>query len=269
MRHVPLLVLAAGQRCGSTLVQRLLTSHPEVLIWGEHDGQVDRVLEAGEGLLAWSADAGHIAREEFERHAYQGWMANLIPDTDRILDSLRRFVEALYAEPAAALGRPIWGFKEVRYGPSEVRRLHRLFPDLAVILLVRDPRDVLRSLDEWERWSRGIWTRERTKLTVEHWQRLARSFLPGTAFDPVPVLRLRYEDVVNDPALTCEIVGKHTGLDPHAFDRAVFAKRVHVEEPIARFGRDLREWEGLPDSLRQLLAPPELRRIANAWGYDI
>lgn len=269
MPHAPLLVLAAGQRCGSTLVQRLLTSHPGVLIWGEHGGHLDRILSATEGLLSWSEEFGRDAREEFERNAYQGWLANLTPDRDRIFDALRRFVEALYAEPAAAQGRPIWGFKEVRYSLTEARRLYRLFPDLAVILLIRDPRDVLRSLDEWERWSGGVWTRERTELTMQHWRRVAESFLPGTAVGSPPVLRLRYEDLVGDPAGTCEIVGKHTGLDPNAFDRNVFAKRIHIGEGLAHFGRDLREWGELPDSMRQLLDPPEIRQLAHACGYDL
>ena len=34
----PLLVLGAGQRCGSTLVQRLLCSHPDVMIWESTPG---------------------------------------------------------------------------------------------------------------------------------------------------------------------------------------------------------------------------------------
>jgi hypothetical protein len=269
MPHSPLLVLAAGQRCGSTLLQRLLSSHPEVHIWGEHGGHLDRILTAAEGLLTWSEEFGRDAREEFERNAYQGWMANLTPDQDRIVDAMRKFVELLYAEPAAALGRPVWGFKEVRYGLTEARRMQRLFPELAVVFLVRDPRDVLRSLDEWERWSYGVWTRARTVEAIEDWKRVAQTFVAGAALGSLPALCLRYEDMIADPASTCRMMGEHTGLDPDAFDKAVFGKRVHIGEGLAGFRRDVRKWDDLPESLHQLLDPPELRRLAAACGYPL
>jgi LPS sulfotransferase NodH len=264
MPHSPLLVLAAGQRCGSTLLQRLLSSNPKVHIWGEHGGHLDRVLTAAEGLIGWAHEYGQDARNEFEKSSYQGWMANLSPEQDRVVTAMRSFVELLYAEPAAALGRPVWGFKEVRYGPIEAQRLQRLFPELAVIFLVRDPRDVLRSLDEWERWSHGVWTRARSVEAMQDWKRVARTFVDvGT----LPALRLRYEDMIANPAETCRIVGEHTGLDPDEFDKAVFAKKIHIGEGLAGYGRDLRAWDELPEALRRLIDPPEMRELVAACGY--
>ena len=58
----PLLVLAAGQRCGSTLVQRLLCSHPRVRVWGEHVGQLRQVLTARQRLNLWSEANGMAGR---------------------------------------------------------------------------------------------------------------------------------------------------------------------------------------------------------------
>ncbi|GAA0971608.1 hypothetical protein GCM10009555_022970 [Acrocarpospora macrocephala] len=262
----PLLILAAGQRCGSTLLQRLLTSHPGVLIWGEQGGHLARILDAVDGLLSWSEDFGEHARAEYSHHAHHAWMANLTPDRDQILDALRHFVHALYGEPAARRGRPLWGLKEVRHSLADARRLNVLFPGMAVILLIRDPRDVLRSLDEWERRSAGLWTREHTEQALANWQRVAEDFLapPDTG---LPVLRLRYEDLVADPSGTCEIIATHTGLDAGAFDPTVFTKRVHIGEGLAHLPRDLREWDNLPVSLRRLLDPPAIRSITRACGY--
>ena len=112
---VPLLVLAAGQRCGSTLVQRLLCSHPRVMIWGEHGGQLRPILAAAERLRIWTDQDATYARDELAAWGYQGFIANLTPECPWIDDACSASVETLFAKPALELGRPIWGFKEVRY----------------------------------------------------------------------------------------------------------------------------------------------------------
>jgi len=267
----PLLILAGGQRSGSTLLQRLLSSHPDVLIWGESGGALDRLLHAIEDLLSWSRRYGGHAREEYAQDGHQSWMANLNPSVEGILAAARRFVGELYAAPAASEGRSIWGLKEVCYGLTEARRLHRFFPDLGVILLIRDPRDMLCSLDEWERYSDGKWTRTQTEHAVTAWRRVAEDFaaVDGTQVDGPPLLRLRYEDVVADPEGTCGQLGALIGLDPARFDRSVFARRVHIGARLTHLRRDLRDWTELPASLRSLLDTSEVRLAAQACGYEL
>jgi hypothetical protein len=259
----PILVLGAGQRCGSTLLQRLLCSHPDVFIWGEHDGGLRDLLSVGARLRRWSDGPGRRGRDLFDRGGYQSFMANMTPGEEPIDAALRAFVEALFAEPARARGRSVWGFKEVRYGAAEIAGLHRLFPGLAVVFVIRDPRDVLRSLDEWERLA-GPEARAYTEEAVGFWRDVGSDLL---AFSEVPVLRLRYEDVVADRTGTAELIGKHTGLDPGRFDMAVFANRVPGGPP--REGRVPRPWADLPDAMRQLLDSAEIHRVAAAYGYHL
>src|SRR5438874_131876 len=76
----PILVLGTGNRCGSTLIQRLLSSHPDVLIWGEHGGQLSQLLAAGAGIHDWSNRLGSRARAMFADGGYQSFMANLLPE---------------------------------------------------------------------------------------------------------------------------------------------------------------------------------------------
>ena len=138
--NAPLLILAAGQRCGSTLVQRLLSSHPDVLIWGEHAGQLREVLAVAERLGGWTAEFGELGRLGYARSGHQSFMANMTPEAVHIDDAVRAFLEALFAEPAAGLGRPVWGFKEVRYGLAEASRLSQgSFPDCRVVHITREP----------------------------------------------------------------------------------------------------------------------------------
>jgi len=261
----PILVLGAGHRCGSTLIQRLLTSHPDVMIWGEHYGQLQGLLEIHGKLREWADTLGRRARDLYQGDGYQSFMANLMPDTEHVDDAVRVFVRRLFEDPALAMGRPVWGFKEVRYGRPEVEGLARLFPGLRAIFVIRDPRDALRSLDEWER--QGTWSRALTTYAVDCWHRAAETFQSGGPADENPVLRLRYEDVVADPRGTATAVAEHTGLDETRFDATVFDRRVAGGPAGVR--RVLRDWADLPADLRALLDSDRTRHLAAGYGYRL
>jgi sulfotransferase family protein len=265
----PLLVLAAGQRCGSTLIQRLLCSHPRVLIWGEHAGQLRPVLAANERLRLWTETNGMAARNELAANGYQGFLANLTPERGVVDDAFFTFIETLFAKPAREVGRPIWGFKEVSYGLSDVLLLREFFPRLRVIQLVRDPRDVLRSLDEWERT--GGWERVNTAAALRHWLDVARSFV-GTATDPHLrsfTLSIRYEDLIQFSHAWTKAIAEHCALEADLLDESVFEHWVHAAGPRGRADRQLREWSDLPASLRAIVDDEELQMVASAYGYDL
>ncbi|HST47692.1 sulfotransferase family protein [Jatrophihabitans sp.] len=261
----PILILAAGQRCGSTLVQRLLSSHPKVLIWGEHAGQLREVLAVGERLTDWTAEHGELGRLGYARSGHQSFMANLTPEAGAIDDAVRAFVEVLFAQPAADLGRPVWGFKEVRYGLAEARAFRRLFPDCRVVHITRNPRDILRSLEVWER---GEWKRADTEIAIRDWTRVGASFWPAPDLPPW-VLRVRYEDLVADPAHWSVRFAEHCGLEEELLDRRVFDRRIHAVGLGGRVRRTILDWADLPASLRALLDDDEVRRVARACGYSL
>ena len=265
----PLLVLAAGQRCGSTLAQRLLCSHPRVMIWGEHDGQLRQVLAAVERLRFWADHDAVAARNELATSGYQGFIANLTPERSHIDDACRAFIETLFAKPALALGRPIWGFKEVRYRLQDALLLQGLFPRLRVIQIVRDPRDVLRSLDNWE--GHPGWTRRNTEEALRYWLQVSSSFVGSDADCDLRKLTLtvRYEDLIADTRGWSAAIANHCELDAKSFDHTVFNNRVHTDVSYGETGRELRQWSELPASLRSLIDDEEIHQVASAYGYDL
>lgn len=254
----PLLVLGAGQRCGSTLLQRLISSHPEAFVWGEQRGHLANILEAVEGLRNHDAERGWGSRDEFARQGYQGFMANLMPEPAVVDQAFALFCARLFA----ADGARVWGFKEVRHDLPFAERLRRILPGTRVIFVVRDPRNVLRSLDEWEQnhW----WTRAETQASIDNWTRIAASFQEATT---LPVLTLRYEDFTEDPKGTARRVGAFAGLDPSGFDLAVFGRKVH--NLGAEGDRELRAWSDLPRALRAMLYEESTRTVAKAYDYWI
>jgi sulfotransferase family protein len=265
----PLLVLAAGQRCGSTLVQRLLCSHPGVMIWGEHCGQLRPILSAVERLRFWSDHDATIGRDELAASGYQGFIANLTPERSCIDDACRAFIETMFAEPALKLEKPIWGFKEVRYGLADALLLQDLFPQLRVVHVVRDPRDVLRSLEDWEQ--HPGWERRDTRAALRFWLTVAGSFI-GSAANPALrklILTVRYEDLIANARQWSAAIAEHCELDEKSFDHSVFDNRVHTPKGYGPPQRELHEWSELPASLRALADDQEVQMVAAAYGYDL
>ncbi|MFF3567168.1 sulfotransferase family protein [Nocardia jiangxiensis] len=254
----PLLIFGAGQRCGSTLVQRLISSHPEAFIWGEQHGRFGELLDAFESLIGHSAEYGEAGRIEFAVHGYQGFLANLMPEPAEMQGAFTQFCTRLFQAPDAR----VWGFKEVRFDRAFAERLQRYLPGVRVIFIVRDPRDVLSSLDEWE--ARGWWTRADTELSFENWKRIAASFLEAGS---VPVLSVRYEDFIADREAAARNVGEFAGLDVAGFDMSVFDRKVH------NLGlwdeRELRPWQDMAIDLRYLLFDEGLRATAEAYDYHL
>lgn|GEM_PF-1303060 len=266
MHHpTPLLVLGSGHRCGSTLIQRLLNSHPEVLIWGEHYGALNAVFQAMEDLGHWDREFGEVGREEFEQHGHQGWIAIMMPGIGAVERASRAYVVSMFAEPAQALGRPRWGFKEVRYGAEFATRFRVLFPNTRVVHITRDPRDVLRSLDSWEK--AGLWKRPQIEQSLGFWLSVNQEFARlGTA----PwLLSVRYENVVADPAAFTEQLAEFTGLEPAALDQSVFAEKVHGPGPAGHAPREVTPVGELEPRLRELIAKPRFIETAAEFGYEL
>lgn len=61
--------------------------------------------------------------------------------------SVRAFLDTFYRELRDT--KDLVGFKEVRDGRAELELVRRAYPDAQVVLLLRDPVDVWRSMPEW------------------------------------------------------------------------------------------------------------------------
>lgn len=259
----PVFVLASGQRCGSTLVQRVLMSHPRLYMWGEQGGTLERVREMANAYTVWDRTQGQAARESFRAHGAQAFVANMCPPEDRFTVAGAAFLKALFDPRAAGSSKRRWGFKEVRHGRWFAEFLVRLFPEGRVIHLTRDPRRVAVSLDAWER-SGGWWRREQTARTLQLWNDINRSIADDES--PAGWLRsYRYEDIVAHPVEFVREMSGFLDLPRAGFDAGVFDIKI----PGRRARVDLRPYAELPADLRSLVETPAIVATARDFGYDI
>lgn len=256
----PVFLFSTGWRTGSTLLQRLLCSHPDILVWGENRGVVDqleRVQKTLQGLQQLSRE--HV--EHFRARGAMGWIAMMNPPIEAFEEGLRRLLESYFAVPAREFGRSRWGFKEVRHGLASARFLQRLYPEARFLLLARHPQDCLASARapvRGEEPAKGSILAEAggPRGFLEHWARIAEDFTAD--WTGIPHLLLRYEHIVDDPDQAIEEIAHRLDVDPKEFDHTVFERRERGWEHTPRLTREDRRW----------LEAPWLWESAEYLGYE-
>jgi Sulfotransferase family len=157
MRDNPLcsdrpVLLAGSGRCGSTLLQSVLNTNKEFLIWGEHNGFLRQVAaayyEAKHPRFPDRSGASATRRIKLLRDTKR-WPAwdNLCGEAE-FLEHFRTFIRSFFADPAERSTR--WGFKEIRYAQSSddftLKLMFELFPQTRLIVLVREPKATIFSV---------------------------------------------------------------------------------------------------------------------------
>lgn len=218
MENRPILVLSAGWRSGSTMLQRLVMSERRALVWGEPYDKACYVQALAESLRQFTdeyppdhyflshrveADDPVGGREPSEDDPLWGrWIANLYPDPLGLYRAHRAFFERLFVAPARRAGYPRWGLKEVRLSADEAFYLRWLFPAARTLLLIRNPYAAYRSYRVFPRWY-DRWPETPVMTAAQFgrmWRRLATSFLDHVR--DLDAKLVRFEDVAGaDPPL--------------------------------------------------------------------
>ena len=257
-RSEPVFVLSAGWRSGSTLVQRLLCSDPEILIWGEPFGDAIPVPRMASMINAFVKKAARRADDAYDRVAgcsdaplSRQWIANLNPGFAALRRAHRAFFDTLLAAPARDKGYERWGAKWVRLTAHHALYLRWLYPRARFVLLVRCPVDAYRSY-QGKRWYtvNPIARVDNVFKFVAHWKFIADSFLE--ARDRLDAILVRYEDLIDDPG-ELDRLSHHCELD---IDQSVLAVEIRG---VRRKKRKLVWWKR---TAVELDASNTLKRLA-------
>src|SRR3954452_4776006 len=149
----PVFLVGSG-RCGSTLLQRLLNSSPEFLVWGEHSGLLSHLAAAYATAMGHQVASGIKAaptdrpsREAQLRHPDRWTAWDIGVNEDGVREIFRDFVLNFFVGPER---KPVrWGFKEPRNvwtGDLAMPFLHGLFAGPRTIILIRNPIATNRSM---------------------------------------------------------------------------------------------------------------------------
>lgn len=220
----PVFILSAGWRSGSTLVQRLICSHKEVLIWGEPFGDripVPRMAAMVDGFHRADPHLKYTVNNLFKDPA-QTWIANTNPGILPLQQAHQAFFENLFARPCLDSGLTLWGAKFVRLTAAHAHYLKWLYPSAKFIFLTRHPMHSFLSYFG-NRWYtiRPRWQVDTMFKFFCHWRFLAASFLDqARSLDAIVV---RYEDLI---ATHTHTVAKLEQFLGYSLDEKVLEKKI-------------------------------------------
>ena len=130
----PVFCFSVG-RSGSTLLLRLLNSHEDFALSGEHAGFLKPLLHEIDRMQQ-DPVRGHLLKGYEERQSgdevFSPWRQNHPPE--HFVATTARYIQDTFEQPGK-----VWGFKETRYKAPEVEVFQKIFPDAHYVLLVRDP----------------------------------------------------------------------------------------------------------------------------------
>lgn len=202
----PIVVTSPAPRCGTTLVQRLLASSPDVNMYGEALGQQVRIMihEAQQQTMFAAANAKQFGPDD--------WNPAAPPSAE---DTLRIWTGALWgmAVVMSENGTKRWGFKYPALETRIAQGLLEVFPDTQFIYVTRDPIDVLRSVKArgWFEKPSGYAGEEVIRNMCGNWKERDKFFQA----DGRNSWTVNYEDLIENPAevSAIEAVLGMTGID--------------------------------------------------------
>jgi len=138
----PILVISSGMRTGSTLMQRLISSHKDIFVWGEFSifKELHQIYKKYNNR---NIDCSKFLDSYFERNDVEhGPNANIMPSS--INNSIRMFLDNYYLSDITKT--KIWGVKHTDSHPDYLHMMEDIYDDVYIIHLTRNPLDVIRSL---------------------------------------------------------------------------------------------------------------------------
>jgi len=218
----PIFLLGSG-RCGSTLLQRALNAHPDVVMYGEHEGFLGPLSNAYDKLTRTpDIDRWVYGKDAIPASTLHGELSDVRADIcwvnnftrDEVYTQFRGLVLSLLTKDLD-LEQVHWGFKEIRYYQPQhvIWFLREMFPNCKFVFLVRNPADTIASglsawgdpakiIDDEDAFRKVVWERfkgwtSKYALMINHEDMLGED-----------ALFLRYEDLVQDPGShLCDIFG--------------------------------------------------------------
>jgi len=263
--HRPIVIIGAG-RSGTSLLDAMLGAHPQIAMYGELDGTVDRMWR-----LFWQVPAAEAHRsrriEASRRETPEPPGADAAEifarvrdlerqERERVAQIIRDALDRLYGIGAAPAR--YWGFKEIWAGDVGVpdwQACDTVFPEALYLHLIRHPFDFARSSADWQRLP---FDRAQLQADLAAWLRYLA--MNGARAETGRYLRVTYEALLADPATALGGLFERLGLDWDPACAAALGRRFVPSAMQSPY----------PPGLAEVLdAVPKLAEAMAALGYDL
>ncbi len=219
----PVFIWAPAQRCGTGLLQRLVTSSKEVIVFGEDRFFTDKLphlmLEHAEHAEQIKQDTGKLASGD-----HSGWYPSALPNYEDYLDALAnafQLVTEVYQKCSIELGYTRWGTKLPYAGSGQVQAINTLLPNARHLFIYRNIFDVMRSIKA-RKW---VDSKESFRLAGNNWFNSVRENIDVHGNNEWFYV-LSYEKLIGDPKAESVKIQEFLGLKN--LDMNVFEHKVNT-----------------------------------------
>ena len=256
----PVFVWAVEKRCGTGLLQRLLTSSEDVFIFGELH-LFARYLPSTLSTISVNEDEIRESTQKLADGDYSHWCPNALPRPEQvnqtIIANFFNWVE-IHKATASQHGFSRWGLKLPIFDRQLIRIIQQLLPSSKHLCLYRDVHDVLKSNK-----ARGFVDNvvESHKLCTQ-WAAKVKSLLDSDNENLLPV---KFEELLDNQKEQTDRICRFANLEPVDLD--VFEHKVNTWQDEADSDESYVEPEPLTEQEEQLISqlPQELMEAA---GYS-
>jgi hypothetical protein len=232
----PIIVTSPTTRCGTTLLQRLLSASDNAFVYGEEVGNHFVTLTMWLGAVFGQLSKDGPVRDAAFQAALAGklddWSPNVSVPTAVMM---RAWMDVYFQMPIAlaehgrSVGRPLWGFKWPAYPRDTIKALLNMMPRARVVYVYRDPFDALMSAKA----RRFVQSEEEIAQFSAEW---AKNMRECSALKPDSrVLFLEYETFARDKEAGLRRLEAFTGA--RNIKRAIFDAKVNTFRGEVRDGR--------------------------------
>lgn len=221
-----IIISSATHRSGSTLLQRLLNARKKTLIWGEQDGLLTHFYHIHKNLKHYSVDLDKQRLNYFNnKEDPNQWIACMNPEItvidEAVANSVKALFYSLYEEGRGE--HDLIGFKEVRYGEKELSLFRRCYPNTTILLLVRNPLDVWKSM-------LGAGLGDNVANFTRTWNQHTTDYLHFSKNDPLAFL-IKYEDLINQEPATINQISELGQLTNEEMEQ-VLSKKISSTQKV-------------------------------------
>ena len=235
MKQNPFLFVVGCPRSGTTLLQRMLDSHPQLAVVNDTHFipkvTLDFPDETDPPLTAELIDRVRA----YHRFPRLGLPEDALARAASKASTYSQLVCELYSEFASLKGKPFGGEKTPDY-VRQLPRLHRLFPWAKIIHIIRDGRDVALSALEWAKDGKGpshfeLWAEEPAAVCALWWEwQVSTGRREGLVWGARVYREIKYEDLVAYPEESLRTLASFLEL-PFAVEMLAFHQGKTRHQP--------------------------------------
>ncbi len=298
----PYVFVIGCPRSGTTLLQRMLDSHPELAVANDTHF-IPRAIAHLHGEVDFALTPELVARvRSYHRFHRLGLADHEVDDAAYEAVTYGEFVSCLYDTFAANNGKRRGGEKTPDYA-RHVPLLHGLFPSARFVHIIRDGRDVALSTLDWADDNKGpgrwtLWPESPIGTCALWWKwQIAEALACAKYLGPDVIFEVRYEELVANPGevladvatfldleYTDSMLHFNRGRTRHAAGLSAKAAWLPPTGGLRNWRRDMSEedvaiFEGLAGDLLTSLGYPlhggvesasaiEALRVCRKWWGD-